>query len=127
MGRTTQYTPWLIRQLRNKLLLFKLSTLTLFCCLSSGPFVVVENYGNWKTLSIESKAVYITGLWDGYLVFTGHDLVNKKFNSICERDQFIGVSNLLEVIDALYEQEINRKLSPASLLKDKGLERLCRN
>ena len=69
----------------------------------------------------------MTGLWDGYLVFTGNDLVNKKFNAICGRDQFIGVSNLLEVIDGLYEHQINRKLSPASLLKNKGLERLCRN
>jgi hypothetical protein len=113
--------------LRNKLLLFKLFTLTLFFGLSSGPFVVVENYGNWKTLSIESKAAYMTGLWDGYLVFTGNDLVDEKFNAICGRDQFIRVSNLLEIIDGLYKQEMNRKLSPASLLKNKGLERLCGN
>ena len=69
----------------------------------------------------------MTGLWDGYLVFTGNDLVNKKFNAICGRDQFIRVSNLLEIIDGLYKQEMNRKLSPASLLKNKGLERLCGN
>tara|TARA_B100000963_G_scaffold316049_1_gene295596 strand:- start:136 stop:399 length:264 start_codon:yes stop_codon:yes gene_type:complete len=87
----------------------------------------VENYGNWKTLSIESKTAYMTGLWDGYLVFTGNDLVNKKFNAICGRGPIIRVSNLLEVIDGLYKQEINRKLSPANLLKNKGLERLCRN
>ena len=113
--------------MRNKLLLFKLFTLTLFCCIGAGPFVVVENYGNWKTLSIESKAAYMTGLWDGYLVFTGNNLVNKKFTASCGRDSLIRVSNLLEVIDGLYKQEINRKLSPASLLKNKGLERLCRN
>ena len=89
--------------------------------------MVVENYGNWKTLSIESKAAYVTGLWDGYLVFTGNDLINKRFNAICDRDQFIRVSNLLEIIDGLYKQEMNRKLSPASLLKNKGLERLCGN
>ena len=69
----------------------------------------------------------MTGLWDGYLVFTGNDLVDQKFNAICARDQFIRVSNLLEVIDGLYKQDINRKLSPASLLKNKGLERLCGN
>jgi len=113
--------------LRNKLLLFKLFTLTLFCGLSSGPFIVVENYGNWKTLSTESKAAYMTGLWDGYLVFTGNGLVDQKFNAICGGDQFIRVSNLVEVIDGLYKQEINKKLSPASLLKNGGLERLCRD
>ena len=69
----------------------------------------------------------MTGLWDGYLVFSGSELVNEKFNAICGGDQFIQVSNLLEVIDGLYKQEINRKLSPASLLKNRGLERLCRN
>ena len=69
----------------------------------------------------------MTGLWDGYLVFTGNDLVNKKFNAICGRDPFIRVSDLLEVIDGLYKQEENRKLSPASLLKNKGLELLCGN
>ena len=67
----------------------------------------------------------MTGLWDGYLVFTGNDLVKKKFNAICGRNPLIRVSNLLEVIDGLYKQEINRKFSPASLLKNKGLERLC--
>ena len=40
--RITQYTLWLIRQLRNKLTFFKLLTLTFFCCVNSGAFVVVE-------------------------------------------------------------------------------------
>ena len=88
---------------------------------------MLENYGNWKSLSTESKTAYMTGLWDGYLVFTGNDLINKKFDAICGRDQFIRVSNLVEVIDGLYEQEINRKLSPARLIKNSGLERLCRD
>ena len=88
---------------------------------------MVENYGNWKTLSIGSKTAYMTGLWDGYLVFTGKDFVNNKFETICDRDPLIRVSDLLEVIDSLYEQEINRNFSPASLLMDQGLERLCSN
>ena len=69
----------------------------------------------------------MTGLWDGYIVFTGNGLVDQKFNAICGRDQFIRVSNLVEVIDGLYKKEINKKLSPASLLKNGGLESLCRN
>ena len=69
----------------------------------------------------------MTGLWDGYIVFIGNDLVNKKFNAFCGKDQFIQVSTLLDVIDGLYKQEINKKFSPASLLKNKGLERLCRD
>ena len=102
-------------------------TLTFLCCFNSGAFVVVENYGNWKTLSISSKTAYMTGLWDGYLLFSEKDFVNKKFKTICGRDPIIRVSDLLQVIDSLYEQEINRNLSPASLLNHKGLERLCDN
>ena len=122
-----QYTLWLIRQLRNKLILFKLFALTFFFCLSSGPFVVVENYGNWKTLSIGSKTAYMTGLWDGYLSFTDEGFVTQKFKSICDGDPLIRVSDLLSVIDSLYEQEINRNFSPARLLMHRGLERLCGN
>tara|TARA_B100000989_G_C19223618_1_gene336920 strand:- start:65 stop:406 length:342 start_codon:yes stop_codon:yes gene_type:complete len=113
--------------LRNKLIALKLSAFILLFCLSVGPFVVVENYGNWKTLSIASKTAYMTGLWDGYLVFTGDDEVNKKFKTICDANAIIRVSDLLEAIDNLYEQEINRKFSPAGLLRKKGLERLCSN
>ena len=69
----------------------------------------------------------MTGLWDGYLVYTGDDVVKKKFKIICGSSTVIRVSDLLEIIDNLYEQEINRKLSPANLLKEKGLEHLCRN
>ena len=88
---------------------------------------MVENYGNWKTLSIDSKTAYMTGLWDGYLVFSRKDFVNKKFKTICGEGPLIRVSDLLEVIESLYEQEINRNFSPASLLKRKGFERLCSN
>ena len=69
----------------------------------------------------------MTGLWDGYLTFTGKDFVNKKFKKICGEDPLIRVSDLLEVIDSLYEQEINRNFSPARLLMHRGLERLCSN
>ena len=113
--------------MRNKLILFKLFALTFFFCLSSGPFVVVENYGNWKTLSIGSKTAYMTGLWDGYLSFTDEGFVTQKFKSICDGDPLIRVSDLLSVIDSLYEQEINRNFSPARLLMHRGLERLCGN
>ena len=69
----------------------------------------------------------MTGLWDGYLVFTDKDSVNKKFKKICGGDPLVRVSDLLQVIDSLYEQEVNRHFSPASLLEYKGLERLCNN
>ena len=113
--------------MRNKLIALKLFAFILLFCPSVGPFVVVENYGNWKTLSIASKTAYMTGLWDGYLFFTADDGVKKKFKTICDADAIIKVSDLLAVIDNLYEQEINRNFSPAGLLKQKGLERLCSN
>ena len=98
--------------------------LTFFCSLSVGPYVVIENFGNWKTLSFNSKSAYITGLWDGYLFFFGDDIV-KEYNEICSEGGFTKVADLVVIIDSLYEKDINRKFSPATLLKDKGLKHLC--
>ena len=69
----------------------------------------------------------MTGLWDGYFVYTGEETVKKKFRKICGSGTVIRVSDLLEIIDRLYEQKINRSFSPAYLLKERGLEHLCRN
>ena len=113
--------------MQNKLILFKFLALTFFCCFNSGAFVVVENYGNWKTLSVETKSAYTTGLWDGYLVYSDDDAGKKNFRKICGNDTVIRVSDLLHIIDSLYEQEVNRNFSPANLLKKKGLEHLCGN
>ena len=110
--------------MRSKFALFKLFTLTFFCSLSVGPYVVVENFGNWNTLSFNSKSTYITGLWDGYLVFFGDDIM-KEYNKLCSEGAFTKVEDLVDIIDSLYEEDINRKFSPAALLKDKGLKHLC--
>ena len=99
-------------------------TLTFLFSLSAGPYVVVENFGNWKTLSFNSKSAYITGLWDGYLVLFGDDIV-KEYNKLCSEDAFTKDADLVDIIDSLYEEDINRKFSPAALLKDKGLKQLC--
>ena len=88
--------------------------------------MVVENYGNWKTLSIASKSAYVTGLWDGYIFFSGDEII-ENYNTICGEASITRISDLVEVIDILYEEEINRSFSPGILLKEKGLQYLCRN
>ena len=110
--------------MRNKLLVFKLFILTFFFCFTAGPYVVVENYGNWKTLSVSSKSAYVTGLWDGYIVFFGKEL-EEKYSAICSNGRLTRVSDLVEMVDSLYEQETNRSFSPAILLREKGLQNLC--
>ena len=110
--------------MRSKFALFKLFILTFLFSLSIGPYVVIENFGNWKTLSFSSKSAYITGLWDGYLVFFGDDIV-KEYDKICSEGALTKVADLVDIIDSLYEKDINRKFSPATLLKDKGLKHLC--
>ena len=112
--------------MRNKLLVFKLLTLTFFFCFTAGPYVVVENYGNWRTLSFTSKSAYITGLWDSYLTFFGDD-ISERYNASCTEDVFTRVADLVEVVDSLYVEELNRSFSPAMLLKEKVLNQLCRN
>ena len=112
--------------MRNKLLVFKLFIVTFFFCFTAGPYVVVENYGNWKTLSVSSKSAYITGLWDGYIVFFGKEL-GEKYSANCGNDRLTRVSDLVEMVDSLYEEELNRSFSPAILLREKGLQNICRN
>ena len=112
--------------MRSKLALLKVFTLIFFCSLGAGPYVVIENYGNWKTLSYNSKSAYITGLWDGYMVLFGDDLA-KEYDKICSEGLLTKVADLVDVIDKLYEKDTNRKFSPAVLLKDNGLKHLCNN
>ena len=112
--------------MQSKLLAFKLLILTFFFCFNSGPYLVVENYGNWKTLSVESKSAYVTGLWDGYIVFFGKEL-GEKYSADCSKNRITTVSDLVEMVDSLYEEEINRSFSPAILLREKGLQNICRN
>ena len=112
--------------MRNKIITLKFIILTLFCSLSSGPYIVVENYGNWRTLSFTSKSAYITGLWDGYMTFFGDD-ISERYNASCSEDVVTRVADLVEVVDSLYAKETNRSFSPAILLRDKVLSQLCRN
>ena len=112
--------------MRNKLLVFKLLMLTFLFCFTAGPYIVVENYGNWKTLSIASKSAYVTGLWDGYIVFFGKAL-GEKYNANCSNDSITRVSDLVEIVDSLYQHEINRSFSPGILLREKGIQHLCGN
>ena len=88
--------------------------------------MVVENYGNWKTLSIASKSAYITGVWDGYMFFSRDEII-ENYNINCGEATITRISDLVEVVDILYEEEMNRSFSPAILLKEKGLQYLCRN
>ena len=112
--------------MRNKLLVFNLLILTFFFCFTAGPYVVVENYGNWKTLSVASKSAYVTGLWDGYIAFFGKEL-GEKYSANCSSGRITRVSDLVEIVDSLYKQETNRSFSPAILLREKGLQNLCIN
>ena len=112
--------------MQNKFLVFKLLILTFLFCFTTGPYVVVENYGNWKTLSFASKSAYVTGLWDGYIVFFGKEL-GEKYSANCSDNRITRVSDLVEIVDSLYQQEINRSFSPAILLVEKGIQNICRN
>ena len=97
---------------------------TLFCCVTTGPYIVIENYGNWRTLSVASKSAYITGLWDGYIAFFEKEHV-QKYSANCRDGRFVRVSDVVEMVNSLYEQEVNRSFSPAFLLREKGLQKLC--
>ena len=77
-------------------------------------------------LSVASKSAYVTGLWDGYIVFLGKEL-GEKYGANCTNDRINRVSDLVEMVDSLYKQKINRSFSPATLLREKSLQYLCGN
>ena len=86
----------------------------------------MENYGNWKSLSAASKSAYVTGLWDSYIAFFGKELL-EKYSANCGGGRVTRVSDLVEMVDSLYKHEINRSFSPAILLREKSLQKLCGN
>ena len=75
-------------------------------------------------MSVTSKSAYVTGLWDSYIVFFGKEL-EEKYSANCVNDRITRVSDLVEMIDSLYQQEMNRIFSPATLLRKKWLQYLC--
>ena len=77
-------------------------------------------------MSVASKAAYITGLWDGYIVFFGKEL-QETYSANCSDGRITRVSDLVEMVDSLYEEETNRSFSPPILLREKGLQNICRN
>ena len=121
-----QHIHLMTGQLLNKSLLLNFFLTSFFFCISTGPFAVIENYGNWRTLSVYSKSAYITGLWDGYIAFFGKEL-GEKYSANCSSGRITRVSDLVEIVDSLYKQETNRSFSPAILLREKGLQNLCIN
>jgi len=112
--------------LRNNKVLTLFCLLAFFCSTSAGPHVVIENYGNWKNLSFASKSAYMTGLWDGFLIYSKED-IRTKYKTVCSENKVATVSNLVEFIDMQYLQKRNRSYSPATMLKDTLLENICRN
>ena len=77
-------------------------------------------------MSVDSKSAYATGLWDSYIVYFGKEL-QEKYSANCSNSRITRVSDLVEIVDRLYEEEINRSFSPAILLREKGLQNICRN
>ncbi|MDC3068140.1 hypothetical protein OA005_02610 [Paracoccaceae bacterium] len=86
--------------------------------------MVLENYGNWSTLGLDTKTAYITGLWDGYVVYK-KESVEKQYHTSCSESKPPRVVDLVNLINILYKETENRKYSPAQLLSDKVLSLLC--
>ena len=60
------------------------------------------------------------------MTFFGDD-ISQMYNANCSENVVTKVADLVEVVDNLYDKEINRSFSPAVLLKNKVLNQLCRN
>ena len=99
-------------------------------CINLSPRVIVENYGNWRSLSLSTKGAYITGVWDSLLIQWKEGQANEKrvddlLDCISEKDFTIG--DLVERIDLWYKSPEYKSFSPVTLMKEKILKRICFN
>ena len=91
---------------------------------------MVENYGNWRTLSFSVKGAYITGVWDSLLINLVEKQANKEGDSdalMCLLEKDFTIGNFVERIDLLYESSKYKQFSPVTLLKEKILLSICSN
>ncbi len=99
-------------------------------CINLSPRVIVENYGNWRSLSLSTKGAYITGVWDSLLIQLQEGQAYEKqedafLNCLLEKDFTIG--ELVEGIDLWYTSTKYKSFSPITLMKEKILKRICFN
>ncbi len=99
-------------------------------CINLSPRPIVENYGNWRTLSLSTKGAYITGVWDSLLIQLNEVQDNEKqvddlLDCSLEKDFTIG--DLVERIDLWYKSTEYKSFSPVTLMKEKILKRICFN
>ena len=105
-------------------------TILLMVCINLSPTVIVENYGNWRSLSLSTKGAYITGVWDSLLFQLKEGQANEKqeddfLNCLLEKDFTIG--ELVEGIELLYSSPKYKSLSPVTLVREKVMKRVCFN
>jgi hypothetical protein len=89
---------------------------------------VLENYGNWRTLSYSVKGAYVTGAWDIMILnIKDEDLSGRipKYRLDCLNNKVYSIGFLVEKIDLLYRLEENKVYSPGRLLKHKIIPKLC--
>jgi hypothetical protein len=114
--------------LLNKLKAIGLIVFLSFICPNISAKIVLENYGNWKTLSYSVKGAYVTGAWDTMILnIKEEDLRNTipKYSLDCLNYKVYSIGYLVEEIDLLYRLEENKMYSPGSLLKHKIIPKLC--
>lgn len=104
--------------------------ITILCitCINLSPKIVIENYGNWRSLSFSIKGAYITGVWDSlFIEFTEDRTLKKQVDdfSSCLLEKDFTIGDLVEEIDLLYLSPKYKNFSPATIIKEKILRHIC--
>ena len=76
---------------------------------------MIENYGNWRSLSFSIKGAYITGVWDSlFIEFTEDRTLKKQVDdfSSCLLEKDFTIGDLVEEIDLLYLSPKYKNFSP---------------
>ena len=103
-------------------------TILFIVCINLSPRVVVENYGNWRSLSFSVKGAYVTGVWDTLLMqLTEGQAVEKKVGDLsnCLLEKSFTIGDIVEELDLLYASPKNKSFSPVTLIKEKILKDVC--
>ena len=107
---------------------FFLTTILFIVCVNLSPRIIIENYGNWRSLSFSVKGAYVTGVWDSLIIqLTEDELIKKQVGdfSNCLLEKGFTIGDLVEEIDLFYESPEYRKLAPVTLIKEKILKHIC--
>ncbi len=113
-----------------KFFVFNIFTIFLLIIMKSYLFSFqIQNYGQWRNLSLISKNVYISGMIDTYLFrkCENCDFIAFDFLSVCLSDLYLDSNKVVYLLDQYYKNNNNWKYSPQDYFHFEIIDGYCIN